>query len=760
MTVAAEVTDYSAYAEDVADKDAGTQPVDGKARGKGGELHSLLLMVDGVHCSACIQKIESALYQLPAIRKARLNFSTKRLSVEWRGEREFANHIAHEIEAQGYRVQPYDAKAIQADSDEEERHLQICLGVAGFAAGNIMMISIGLWTSTLELMGMGTRDLLHWISALITIPAVYFSGQPFFRSAWSVLKRGRTNMDVPISLGVIGAVLISLWQTWTHAEDAYFDSAVMLLFFLLIGRYLDFRARRRARGAASDLLAMMSGTAILILEDGSHRAVPLRDLREGMKVSVPMGQRIPADAEVLAGKSEIDTSLVTGETAPRAVSVGDKVFAGTLNLSAPLVLVVRSAVKDSLLSDIVRLMEKAEQGQAKYVRFADRAARFYTPAVHFLAAGTFLWWWIWGGVDFPHALLIAVTVLIITCPCALGLAVPVVQVLATGRLMKNHILVKSGDALERLATIDTVLLDKTGTLTLGKPVLLNGEEIAPEQLQLAGSLGRHSHHPLSQAIAQQWRGDSVELTNIAEFPGEGIEAEWKGVRVRLGSRSWCGGGRLVARKEPQDEFQDDPQNDIQEVWLNIDHQPVARFCFQDQLRSDAGEVVAYFKKLQIAPMILSGDRVAVAKNIAQQLGVEEVRGELTPVDKYNYMEALKTQNHQILMVGDGLNDAPTIAGANVSMSPSTALDMTQNAADIVFMGDKMGAIVEAYQTAVFSNRLVKENFILAILYNVIAVPVAIVGLATPLVAAIAMSSSSIIVIANSFRLLRMKNFSV
>ncbi|MBL8640038.1 MAG: cadmium-translocating P-type ATPase [Alphaproteobacteria bacterium] len=715
--------------------------------GKEGELHSLLLMVDGVHCSACIQKIESALYQLPAIRKARLNFSTKRLSVEWRGEREFANHIAHEIEAQGYRVQPYDAKAIQADSDEEERHLQICLGVAGFAAGNIMMISIGLWTSTLELMGMGTRDLLHWISALITIPAVYFSGQPFFRSAWSVLKRGRTNMDVPISLGVIGAVLISLWQTWTHAEDAYFDSAVMLLFFLLIGRYLDFRARRRARGAASDLLAMMSGTAILILEDGSHRAVPLRDLREGMKVSVPMGQRIPADAEVLAGKSEIDTSLVTGETAPRAVSVGDKVFAGTLNLSAPLVLGVRSAVKDSLLSDIVRLMEKAEQGQAKYVRFADRAARFYTPAVHFLAVSTFLGWWIWGGVDFPHALLIAVTVLIITCPCALGLAVPVVQVLATGRLMKNHILVKSGDALERLAAIDTVLLDKTGTLTLGKPVLLNGEEIAQDHLQLAGSLGRHSHHPLSQAIAQQWRGDSVELTNIAEFPGEGIEAEWNGVRVRLGSRSWCGGAGQAKL-----------QDGIQEVWLAIDHQPVARFCFQDQLRSDAGEVMAYFKQSQITPMILSGDRVAVAQTIAHQLGVEEVRGELTPVDKYNYMEALRAQNHQILMVGDGLNDAPTIAGANVSMSPSTALDMTQNAADIVFMGDKMGAIVEAYQTAVFSNRLVKENFILAILYNVIAVPVAIAGLATPLVAAIAMSSSSIIVIANSFRLSRMKAF--
>lgn len=740
MTSAAENIDYSAYVETPKSQKEGTTSL----------LNSITLMVDGVHCAACIQKIESGLYQLPFVTKARLNFSTHRLLVEWQGQHAQANDIAAEVLSQGYGVHPYDSKAVQADSDEEERHLQYCLGISAFAAGNIMMLSVGLWTSTLEIMGVGTRDLLHLVSALIAIPAVYFSGQPFFRSAWSVLKQGHTNMDVPISLGVIGAVLISIWQTARHAEDAYFDSAVMLLFFLLIGRYLDFRARKKARGAASDLLAMMSGTAIVLDDDGSQKSIALRDLREGMRVSVPMGQRIPADSEVISGKSEIDTSLVTGETDPRSVTIGDKVFAGTLNISGPLILKVRSAVKDSLLSDIVRLMEKAEQGQAKYVRFADRAARFYTPVVHFLAAVTFLGWWLWGGVDIAHALLVAVTVLIITCPCALGLAVPVVQVLATGRLMKRNILVKSGDALERLAAIDTVLLDKTGTLTFGKPVLLNANEILPQYLQLAATLGQYSHHPLSSAIAWAWQGKKFPIACIQEFPGEGMAAEYNGQRVRMGSKNWCG------PREDITDTKESPSSIHQQVWLEVDGKPVAEFIFKDQLRDDAQDLIRHFETMNLSPIMLSGDRKNAAESIAKELGITNYHGEMTPVDKYNYMEKLKAMGHNVLMVGDGLNDAPTIAGADVSISPASALDMTQNAADVVFMGDRLGAIIEAYKTAILSNKLVKENFILAIAYNLIAVPVAIAGFATPLVAAIAMSSSSLIVIANSFRLSRAK----
>ncbi|MCB1551185.1 MAG: cadmium-translocating P-type ATPase [Alphaproteobacteria bacterium] len=704
---------------------------------------AMVLMVDGVHCAACIQKVESALHKIPHVTYGRLNFSTKRLRVEWDGSVQLANDLAQAIRHQGYNVYPYDPKAIQSESDEEERQLQLCLGVAAFAAGNIMMISVALWSSSIEIMGIGTRDLMHWLSGLIALPCVFYAGQPFFRSAWSVLRFGKTNMDVPISLGVIGAVLVSLWQVSHHGEDAYFDSAVMLLFFLLIGRYLDFRARRKARGAASDLLAMMTGTAIVIQEDGRQKSVPIRDLKEGMAVLVPMGQRIPADSQVVTGVSDIDTSLVTGETMPRVVGVGDAVYAGTTNLSAPLNLIVKSAANDSLLSDIVRLMEKAEQGQAKYVRLADRAARLYTPVVHTLAAATFFGWWIFGGVDVPHAVLLAVTVLIITCPCALGLAVPVVQVLATGRLMKRHILVKSGDALERLSSIDTILLDKTGTLTLGQPSMIRQEALSVEYLQMAASLAAVSHHPLSRALLCEWSGETLLFDDVREYAGQGLEGYYHHKRVRLGSRVWCGDQKAEV-------------HNTQEIWLEIDALPVACFEFEDLLRSDAKETIAALKQSGIRPVLLSGDRQAVAQKVAQEIGIDDVSGDLSPVDKYNYMDVLRRDGHKVAMVGDGLNDAPTIAGADVSISPATAIDMTQNAADIVFMGEQLGSIVEVYRTAVFSGQLVRQNFMLAIIYNVIAVPLAVFGMVTPLIAAIAMSGSSLVVIANSFRLTRMK----
>jgi Cu2+-exporting ATPase len=710
------------------------------AEDKTGGASRLTLMVEGVHCAACIQKIESALMKDPDVLQARLNFSTKRLTIDWRGPAQLAERMAHIVREQGYKVQPYDPKAVQAESDEEGRFLQICLGVSAFATFNTMLIAEALWTSSAEQMGQGTRDLLHWVSALIAIPATLYAGQPFFRMALMALKVGKANMDVPISIGVVGALAVSLWQVVNHGHDVYFDSAISLVFFLLIGRYLDFRARRKARSAASDLLAMMSGTAIVIDEKtGQKTTIPIRDVREGMIVFVAMGQRVPADAQVVDGQSDIDTSLVTGETLPRLVTIGSAVYAGTINLSAPLTLAVTAASKDSLLSDIVRLMEKAEQGQAKYVRLADRVAKFYTPAVHMLAAVTLLGWWIFGQTDFSNAVLIAVTVLIITCPCALGLAVPVVQVLATGRLMKNNVLVKSGDALERLATIDTVLFDKTGTLTIGKPQIHTLNDVQNHYLPLAASLASHSHHPLSKSLAAAWSGDVVSFDGVEEIPGKGLQTQKDGQTLCLGSRAWCGDPAA-------------PVSTNQEIWLAVNGAPVVMYTFSDALRPDAAAVITHLKSIGLTPILLSGDRMAVAQAVGADVGIETALGDLSPIDKYNYMEDLRSKGHKGLMVGDGLNDAPTLVGADVSISPSSAIDMAQNAADIVFMGDQLGAIIQAYRTAIFAQKLVKENLWLALVYNIIAVPVAVAGLATPLVAAIAMSSSSLVVIGNSFRL--------
>lgn len=692
-------------------------------------------LVRGVHCAGCIQKIESTLLSLDPVQGARLNFSTGRLNVAWNGPAELANDFAAKIEGLGYGVHPYSTDAEKSESEKEWKFLLMCLGVSGFAMGNIMLLSVGLWITSSETMGMGTREFMHWFSALIGIPAVLFAGQPFFRSALTVLKNRQTNMDVPISLALLLAVGMSISELLNNGEHVYFDSAVMLMFFLLIGRVLDFRARRTARSSATDLMSTLSGFATVI--DGTaKRKVPIKDLREGMTVLVAMGEKIPIDGVVAEGESSIDTSLVTGETNPRNAAKGAEVFAGTFNLDAPLTITVARAAEDSLLADIVRLMERAEQGQAKYVRLADRAARLYTPVVHTLALAAFILWWAVLGADWQDALLVAVTVLIITCPCALGLAVPVVQVLASGLMMKKGILVKAGDAFERLAGIDMALFDKTGTLTMGKPKLVG--EYEAQDLQLAASLASHSRHPLSQALTKAYSGDLLTLEHVREEAGAGMQGNWNGQLVQLGKRNWCGDGNAPAYDGP-------------EIWLSADGRKI-QFKFSDHVKDDAADVIKRLNASGIKTILLSGDRENAVQSVAKETGIEEAHGNLTPPEKFDFMESQKKSGHTILMVGDGLNDAPVLSGADISMAPGTAIDMAQNAADIVFMGDVLSPVLAAHDIAVRTQKLVKQNFILAVLYNLVAVPLAFMGLVTPMIAAIAMSGSSLLVIANSFRL--------
>jgi len=704
--------------------------------------YGLTVAVGGVHCAGCIHKIESALYADLSVKAARLNFSTSRLTLSWDGSAADADRLIARVTALGYTVNPYDPRDDADTHGQEGRSLLLCLGVAGFAAGNIMLLSFGLWSTSGEIMGVAMRDFLHWIAALIAIPAIAFSGRPFFISAAKVLRAGHTNMDVPISLALFLTVGVSLFETFSHGEHVYFDSAVMLMFFLLIGRYLDFRARQSARTVAGDLLALMGGTAS-VLEDGQRRIVPIRDLREGMVVVAGMGERIPADGVTLQGTSGVDTSLVTGESLPQNVTEGTAVYGGTMNMDAPLTIEVKKAVDDSLLADIVAMMEQAEQAQARYVRLADRAARLYTPVVHAVALASFIGWLVIGGLAWQPALLIAVTVLIITCPCALGLAVPVVQVLAIGKLMKHNLLVKSGDALERLAAVDTVLLDKTGTLTMGRPIM---DEAAynPKIWGWAASLATHSRHPLAQALATSWAGALFTASEINEYPGQGIEALLDGQKIRLGSRSWCG-------------LEDAPHHAHKlELWFQREGAEPVPFYFEDGLRPDAAAVVSGLKARGFDVRLLSGDRAPAAAHIAATLGIDTYRGEMRPQDKFDVLHDLKQQGHKVLMIGDGLNDAPTLAGADVSMAPSSAIDMAQNAADIVFMGEHLSPVVTAIDTAQFSQKLVRQNFALAVSYNVIAVPLAVLGHVTPMIAALAMSGSSLVVIANSFRLRRDK----
>lgn len=696
--------------------------------------HSLTLGVEGIHCASCIRLIENALSGGDGVTDARVNMSTERLTVCWTGPRANANTLAQSVTKLGYKLHALKDNA-PAQSDQEKRLLR-AIAVSGFAAANMMLLSMGLWASTAETMGMATRDLMHWISALIALPTVIYAGQPFFSSAISVLKERRTNMDVPISLAVVLASAMSLFETVNHGEHVYFDSAVMLLFFLLIGRYLDARAKGKARSSAGQLLSRLQGFAS-VEQDGRITEVPIRDLREGMVARVAVGESIPADGQVQSGTSSVDLSLITGETVPEEITAGSEVFAGTLNLEAPIRIEVSKASEKSLLSEIVKLMEVAEQGASRYVRIADTAARLYTPVIHSMGALTFLGWWLIMNAPWQVSLLNAVTVLIITCPCALGLAVPVVQVLASSRLMKRGILLKSGDALEKMAAIDAVVFDKTGTLTLGRPELTSTSHNA-QNMAIAASMATHSKHPLSAALARAHDAALVEM-DVSEVPGKGLEATRDGIWYQLGSRSWCG---------PKTE---DTEAAL-EMWLAADGTPVERFTFADQVRHDARTTVAALKHAGLDVRLLSGDREAVAASVSEAVGISAYEAGVSPVDKCDRLKALQAEGSKVLMAGDGLNDAAAMAFAHVSISPASAVDITQNTADVVFQGDQLAPVATTYAVAKKAMQLVKQNFALAVVYNIIAIPLAIMGHVTPLVAAIAMSGSSLVVILNSFRL--------
>jgi len=720
------------------------------------------LAIENLHCPSCIPRIEGALAEQPGLVEGRVNLSTRRLRLRWRPEAADPERLVEAVTAQGFRLAPCDPAALQDAQAREGRELLRALAVAGFAAGNVMLLSVSVWSGMVSDMGPATRDLMHWISALIALPAVAYAGRPFFRSAFAALRGGRLNMDVPISLAVLLAAGMSLFETLRGAEQVYFDAAVMLLFFLLIGRYLDLRVRGRARSAVENLMALRAATATVVQPCGTRRRVAIAEVRPGMRLAVAAGERIPADGRILAGRSEIDTSLVTGETLPRPAAPGVEVFAGTLNLSAPLEVAVTAAGEGTLLAEILRLMEAAEQGRARYVRWADRAARIYAPAVHLAAAGTFLGWLAFGGLGWQDALMVAIAVLIITCPCALGLAVPAVQVAAVGRLLRGGVLVKAADALERLAAVDTVVFDKTGTLTLGRPELVDAVTVDPDALRQAAALAALSRHPLSRALSRAAGPVPAVTGAVREEPGAGLAAvQPDGGELRLGSRAWCG------LPETADDPGDDPAEDPgkvaaggsvagPELWLSRPGRAPLRFAFKDAPRADAAAVVAWLQRRGLRVELLSGDRAPAVAETAAALGIAAWQAGCRPGDKIARLQALARDGRRVLMVGDGLNDAPALAAAFVSASPAEAADVSQTAADLILQGSTLAPLIEAVRVARRSRRLVFQNFGLSIGYNLVAVPLAVAGLVTPLIAALAMSSSSIVVTLNALRLNWMK----
>lgn len=743
---------------------------------------------------------------MPGVRRARANLTTRQVRVEWDANAATPN-VLDTLEQAGFPATLQESVANGADGadvsvvdGEFRRHLK-ALAVAGFAAGNVMMLSIAVWSGA----DGAERSIFHWLSASIALPTLAYAGRIFFASAWDALRHGHMNMDVPISIGVLVTAAMSVYDIVNHGQAIYFDAALMLVFFLLVGRTLDQRVRERARHAADAVARFEPRGADVLMDDGSIRFTPLATLSIGDRMVVKPCERVAVDAIVVQGSSTVDRSLVTGESMPVDVAVGAHVQAGTRNLQADLVMTATADADGSFLASIRQMMQEAEATRGRYRRIADRAASHYAPVVHTAAALAFVGWLILTG-DLHHATTVAVAVLIITCPCALGLAVPVVQVLAARRLFDAGIVIKDGAALERLADVDTVVFDKTGTLTsadiawtsnltaeVSKPAgpfqeaaltyplpSTSIDRIVPDSLTLTRALASTSEHPHARALMN---GLSVESTTnriamdaTTEIPGAGIEGRQGKHVYRLGRADWA-----IAEKTrnvpdvPGQETPDVPDQDRREVpgrnqsdvpgqergiapgdgadtVLSRDGHELARFRFHDTPRRDAALCVEALTAFGLNVELLSGDRYRRVSRLAESLGIARARGDALPDDKLAHVQSLQKKGHAVLMIGDGVNDSPAMVAASVSIAPFSAVETGRRAADFLLLQDRLLGIPEAVVVARRARRLVRSNLQLAVLYNLLAMPLAIAGYVTPLVAAVSMSLSSMLVVANALRL--------
>ncbi|MCC1491690.1 heavy metal translocating P-type ATPase [Cognatishimia sp. F0-27] len=694
----------------------------------------IMLSLPTIHCAACLSKVEAALNADPRVQSARVNLTAKRVAIDAAPETDPAEMISRITDA-GFEAHELDATALSATTtDQAGRDLLMRLAVAGFAAMNVMLLSVAVWSGAEG----ATRDLFHWISAAIVIPATGFAALPFFRNAWRALRVGSLNMDVPISLAILLAIGTSLWETALSGEHAYFDAAITLTFFLLTGRYLDHRTRSVARSAAEELAALEVPRAWRV-SDAGEKQVPVAELAAGDLIRVRPGGRLPVDGIVTEGHSELDRSLLTGETRPVAAAPGMAVSAGEVNLTGPMTVRATAVGRDSSLARMADLVAVAESGRSNYTSLADRAAKLYAPGVHILSALAFLGWLLWAG-DLRVALNIAAAVLIITCPCALGLAVPAVTTAASGRLFRRGLLIKDATALERLAEVDTVVFDKTGTLTAGDPTPGDLSHITRRDLGIARALAEGSAHPLSRALALRLAEMGIpavaDLDDRRELPGFGAEATWQGRPVRLGRAGWVGA----------------EAGDGTEAWLRIGDGDPLRIPFYDAMRDGAREAVAGLQKMGLHVALVSGDTAPAVARCAAELGIEDWQAGALPADKAARIQAFGTKGARVLMVGDGLNDTGALAAAHASLSPASALDAARVASDIVLLGNSLAPLPEAVSTARRAVRRIRENFTIATWYNIIAVPLAVAGLCSPLIAALAMSASSITVSLNALRL--------
>ncbi|MFD2112912.1 heavy metal translocating P-type ATPase [Thiorhodococcus fuscus] len=725
------------------------------------EGREINLLVEGIHCAACVWLIERGVQGLPGVEEARVNLTGRRLRVRWDNARLPLSRILRRLSDIGYRATPFDPASAEDAIGRENRALLYRLAWAGFAMMNLLWISIALYSGA----DRGEfRDLFHWIGFILATPTLVYSGSPFFKGAWSGLKNGRLGMDLPIAIGVSATYGYSLYVTLGGSETGavYWDTVVNFLFVILVGRYLEAISRRRAVASTQRLFDLQPKVATR-LDEGQEVVVPIRSLRIGERVLVRPGERVPVDGEVVSGHSGVDESMLTGESRSVSKSVGDRVAAGTINGAGVLEIRISALLRETALGRIIQLVEEAQSSRAPIQRLADRIVPWFVAVTLALATVTFVFWF---GKNVEQALMAATSVLIISCPCAFGMATPMAVAVASGRGAARGILIKNGAVLERLSEISHFVFDKTGTLTEGRPALVGWSrpggdwcsDVArlteSERVVLArcGALERLSEHPVALAICDFCTCAEIDCSgarveNVEVAPGMGIRGRVEGESLVIGNREWLvrNGVSIAAVSEPDSEIDG-------LVHCALDGREVLRLRIRDRLRADARALIGEMRDKGLETILLTGDRREVAERVAAQLGGMIAVSEVLPGDKDAVVADLQRQGHAVAMIGDGVNDAPALVRADVGIAMGSGTDVSIASADIVLMSSELDRVVEAVELSRRTLRTIRQNIGISILYNLVMVPLAMAGIVTPLIAAVSMPLSSLAVIGNSARI--------
>lgn len=700
------------------------------------------LVLEGISCAACVWLNEQHLGRLPGVLSVQVNYSTLRARVRWDTRQLQLSDILKAIADIGYRAHPFDAARQESLQQQERRTALRRLFVAGFGMMQVMMYAVPTYLAGGD-MTADIEQLMRLASLLLTLPVVTYAAHGFHLGAWRDLRRGRVGMDVPVVLGIWSAFLASLWATW-RGGDVYYDSVTMFVFFLLGGRYLEMIVRARANRAVEALGRLLPAVARRI-NTADTTLVPVAELQPGDLVLVKPGESFPADGRVLAGRSTANEAMLTGESRPLQKQPGDSVTGGTINLDSPLQVTVERIGEATAVAGILRLIDRASAEKPPIALLADQVAGHFVTALLLISAATALGW-LW--LEPAHALAATVAVLVVSCPCALSLATPAALTAATSRLTQDGLLVVRGHALEGLARVSHWVFDKTGTLTLGELRLLDSRvyrDLSPEHaLALAAALESASEHPLARAFATAAPTAALAACDIRNTPGYGVAGCVDGRQLRLGRAEFVCPDLPVPAVNGNDSV----------VWLGDDQGWLAQFTLGDTLRPDALSTVQALQAAGIQVSLLSGDRAATVAAVARQLGIAEWRGDLTPADKLAAVAALQAEGAVVAMTGDGINDAPVLAAAQVSVALAQGTEAAQCAADLVLTGDRLTPLARGLHTARATRRVIRQNLTWALLYNLIALPLAIAGWVTPWLAGLGMSGSSLLVVVNAWRLSR------